>query len=300
MMKPNLSLLENLFDNPQSFEFYQAAKILEKYQSSSNNLRYTSVSSLGFPVNNINSISFQENFSIEVKVAFMNLIGQNGVLPSFFTELLTQQLQAKHQVLNDFLNLLNHRVIVLFFKAWEKYCANNWIREILKAIIGNKAFQLTKAEDELLYYAGLLAQKNRTASNLENILSDYFGVPMLIKQFQPSWIPLNNKNEIMLGKNSILGNYYLDFKSKFRLIIGPLLYSQFELLLPDSNRISAIKALVHRYLGCILSFDIQLIIKKSERPSLKLNQNSKLGWNTWLKVSEPEFGTSDVIFDGES
>ena len=45
------------------------------------------------------------------------------------------------------------------------------------------------------------------------------------------------------------------------------------------------------------NFDIQLTIKASEVPSLRLgsNQGSRLGWSSWLKTKEFEENDSQVI-----
>ena len=42
----------------------------------------------------------------------------------------------------------------------------------------------------LLCYAGLLAQRPRSASALAGLLQDYFGVPVTVMQFVGQWLPL--------------------------------------------------------------------------------------------------------------
>ena len=54
-------------------------------------------------------------------VNFMGLTGPLGVLPHYVTELIAGRLRAATRALLDFFDIFNHRMISLFYQAWEKY-----------------------------------------------------------------------------------------------------------------------------------------------------------------------------------
>src|SRR5947199_9804372 len=56
-----------------------------------------------------------------MKVNFMGLSSPTGVLPTPYTELIIERAQKKDNGFRDFLDIFNHRLISLFYRAWEKY-----------------------------------------------------------------------------------------------------------------------------------------------------------------------------------
>ena len=61
-------------------------------------------------------------------VAFMGLTGPMGVLPTFYTEKLIEEFLRCRRLKRDsipplaaFLDLFNHRLVSLFYRAWDKY-----------------------------------------------------------------------------------------------------------------------------------------------------------------------------------
>src|SRR5262249_34850998 len=90
-------------------------------------VRFRAYVSLSFPPSQIYDLE-RPTESLPVPaltVAFLGLHGPSGLLPRHYTELL-QKLEKERKdkerySLRDWFDLFNHRLIGLFFRAWEKY-----------------------------------------------------------------------------------------------------------------------------------------------------------------------------------
>ena len=114
---------------PYRFEFFQAVRILERlFQHSVGTdanpedevVRFRAHQSLLFPPSEIYGIVEQPDGRLSMTVAFMGLTGPSGALPRHYTELVIDRLRHKDRTLRDFLDLFNHRLIALFYRAWQK------------------------------------------------------------------------------------------------------------------------------------------------------------------------------------
>src|SRR6266498_4733090 len=128
------SLEQVLFEEGYRFEFFQAVRVLERlYRArlpvgcdsipAKEVVRFHSLLSLTFPPSAVHDVVPSDDGAspAQMTVAFMGLTGLLGVLPRHYTELLLERMRHKDQTLRDFLDLFNHRLISLFYRAWEKY-----------------------------------------------------------------------------------------------------------------------------------------------------------------------------------
>ncbi|RMF83908.1 MAG: type VI secretion system baseplate subunit TssG, partial [Nitrospinota bacterium] len=123
-----------LFAEGYRFSFFQAVRLLEHLyphrqpvgqdaQPSHEVVRFRTHLSLGFPASEIHEITppTDEEQPAQMTVTFMGLTGPSGVLPRHYTEFLLERVRRKDYTLHDFLDLFNHRLLSLFYRAWEKY-----------------------------------------------------------------------------------------------------------------------------------------------------------------------------------
>ena len=118
-----------------------------------------------------------------VTVAFLGLTGTQGVLPFCYTEWMLERAAAKDDTLAAFLDLFNHRLVSLFYRAWEKHRPPvlyelGAARDQRPDAFTHSLFDLIgmgteglrgrmRVQDEsLLLYAGLIAQRPHSGQRL--------------------------------------------------------------------------------------------------------------------------------------
>src|SRR4030095_12277198 len=198
--RPSNPLVDVLFQEPYRFEFFQAVRMLERIhperrpvgrfgEPADEAVRFSTSASLTFAPSQIHQITDGEPEALpsQMTVACRGLAGGAGVLPHHYTELLIERTRYKDTALGEFLDLFNHRMISLFYRAWEKYRfpvayergQGDRFTEFLFDIVGMGTRGLRNRQsfpDEiLLFYGGLFAQRPHSVSAIEAVLGDYFG-----------------------------------------------------------------------------------------------------------------------------
>jgi type VI secretion system protein ImpH len=94
-------------------------------------IRFRAHQSLAFPTSEIYDLrafpnrgiaaSTQTGPRLEMTVTFLGLTGSMGALPRYYSEKVIDRMQKRDYVLRDFLDLFNHRLIMLFNEAGQKY-----------------------------------------------------------------------------------------------------------------------------------------------------------------------------------
>jgi type VI secretion system protein ImpH len=267
----------------------------------------------------------------EMVVSFMGVVGPTGVLPYHYTALLLRRIRDKDFSLRDFLDLFHHRAISLFYRAGVKYrlpCvyersklesgpaedAEDRITGAFYCLTGmgtrGLRGRMDVADQALLFYGGHFAHFPRSASVLENMLADYFGLPVRVLQLQGQWLQLDPSEQAImpsqanrlgqnnqLGVSMVVGDRVWDIQSKFRLQVGPLTYAQFQRFLPNGDALRPLCQLAHAYVGLEFDFDVQLLLRPDEVPASRAGGGrSRLGWNTWSRTGDFRSAVDDAVF----
>lgn len=311
---------EKLATEPYRFEFFQAVRLLEvlfpdrtpvgKFAHPSGEVVHFSANpSLAFPASQIQAIDEVKDGPARLTVNFMGLIGPEGALPNPYTTLIIERLRASDTAPRDFLDIFNHRIISLFYRAWRKYRFDvagehaereRFSRHLLSLVgLGTEGLQNRQVvpDNAMIYYAGLLSQHPRSAQALQQILTDYFDVPVEIEQFVGDWYSLDTETQCQfaegtnaseeLGFGAVVGDAVWNQQSKVRIILGPLNLERYVEFLPDGEAWEPLQDWVRFFSNEEWDFEVKLILEREHVPTCELGVEEaagpQLGWVSWLK-----------------
>ena len=153
------------------------------------------------------------------------------------------------------------------------------------------------SDDTLVYYSGLLAQRPRSAQALQQILADYFEVPVEIEQFAGGWYRLDPETQCRLSESSsesgelgfgaVVGDEVWNQQSRVRIVLGPLTLERYADFLPDGQSWEPLRAWVKFFSNDEWDFEVKLILEREQVPACTLGAEGapgpQLGWVSWVK-----------------
>jgi type VI secretion system protein ImpH len=287
-------------------------------------VRFSAHVSFPFPASQIQRIDWPATpgDAPVMVINFMGLVGPSGVLPLYYTELVVERLRQKDQTMRNFFDMFTHRMVSLFYQAWEKYRftiayergeRDRFSHHLLDLIgLGTRVLQdrLDVKDDSLLFYSGLLGLHTRSAAAVERIISDYFGVPAEVEQFVGAWHRLDEGDQCLftrtadpseqLGGGAVVGDEIWNQQSGVRIKLGPLGLRHYLDFLPSGTAHLPLKSLATFIARGEMDFQIQLILKKDEVPPCELSDladpEPRLGWTSWAKTEPMRENAGDTIF----
>jgi type VI secretion system protein ImpH len=325
-------IVELLDAEPYRFDFFQAVRLLARMSPkrqvvgrfsnpSSEVVRFGSYAPVAFPASAIQELERPVSGPARMRVNFMGLTGPSGVLPLVYSELVLGRLSARDRTLRDFFDVFNHRMISLFYQAWEKYRftipyergeLDPFSHHVLALLgLGTPGLQDRQdvSDDSLLFYSGLLSLHTRSATALRQVLADYFEVPVEIEQFVGAWYPVEIDSQCSLsesmdyserlGYGAVVGDEIWDQQSRVRIQLGPLTLERYMEFLPGGDAYRHIRALARFYAGKEYDVEIQLILLREDVPvcELKEEPGPQLGWTSWVKNRDFQRDPGDAILE---
>jgi len=318
------SVEEWLYSEPYRFDFFQAVTILERLHAGAHSpgagadaekeaVRFHSRVGLDFPASDVQQLTppLKPGQPSDMTVNFLGLAGAFGPVTPPETELILERIRSKDFAMRDFLDIFNHRLVSMMYQVRRLHNIPLTTRSpehtpparYLYALFGLGAPALRERmgiEDRaLLYYSGILAQRPRSASGLECVLSHHFQVYASIRQLIGKWHALDASEQTVIGRRGrnqrlgqsvVLGSRVWDQQSAFEVVLGPMSLERYTSFLPghregakSSGAFSKLCALIRFYAGQDYDFTIRFAIRAGQRPKAILGE-TRLGWTTWLST----------------
>ena len=263
---------------------------------------------------------------LRVSLTFMGLYGVSSPLPSYFVDPITLRKREYFQ-LKKFLDIFNHRLHSLFYRAWKKYrhpfqfdarepdpytsrllaLTGQWPRSRDRSSLGGRDILPgplpTPLDLRRIPFGRFLGNRVRSARGLQQLLRGYFGFRQVrVRQFVPASVEIPVKTrlgapESILGRATRLGHHMEDRLSRFIVEIGPLPRPWFDRFLPATTGPSGgtselparIRALIDAYLRDPLDYQVKVILEPdADRPPRLGSAHARMGMGAWLGAEPAE------------
>ena len=325
------SVADGLFEEGHRFAFMQAVRLLEELYLNDDRtapgegadperevVRFRHEVRMDFPPTDVEHITYTAGDPpAEMTVNVLGLAGVLGPLPPPVSELVIERAFRKDTAFRDFLDIFNHRLISLLYRARKKFRPaldphapdRGGVARVLQAFLGLGTPHLLGRMDmrdrALLPYAGMLLDRHRSTVGLIRLLEDYFEVGVSILPFRGEWHQIEDddttaigdtgRNQI-LGRGAVLGGRVWDEAAGIEVRLGPLTLFQFRSFLPNGRAFRALAAAIRFYLRDEVTFAVRLTIAAVEVPGLYIGKREQahLGWTTWLGVKQMQHDDSQV------
>jgi type VI secretion system protein ImpH len=313
---------EALEEAPETFPFFQAVRLLQRFlpdgvknvgqgiDPSREPVRFSVNPSLSFPAGDVQDFRARDGAPPEMVVNFLGLVGHMGVLPTHYSRMIpeTNSPDPKPNALRDFLDLFHHRMVSLFYRAWERSHFfvplergdADWMTERLNDLIGlgleNSRESVGVEAEALLPYSGLLAAIPRSALSLQAMIEAYFDVPAEVEQFQGGWYRISEAHQCRidddeglggrLGEAAALGDEIWDPRARALVRIGPLTLERYRELVKGGRSWADLQGLIRYFGDGQVDIDVQLVLKREDVPGIVLGSEDEsstpLGLGSWI------------------
>jgi len=324
----HLTHLQRLRDAPEQHHIFHAFRILESaftdaprignsHRPREDRVRFGQEAELAFPPSSVAAFKPPDGAKPgRLTNRFFGLFGPHGPLPLHLTEYARARLrQHRDPTFVAFADMLTHRLMTLLYRAWRSgqpapsfdRGENDVFERKIAAIAGYHGNHLRGRDDfpdlAKRHFTGLLAQGPRSAEGLISIVSAFFGARVRIVEFVGTWLDLEESDRwqlgrpVALGGTTSVGERVWSRSAKFRLVIGPLSLAEYERLLPGGASLGRLRALVRNYLGDALDWDVNLILKGTDRPEPVLGETVRLGMTGWIGETDKTRDAADLFLD---
>jgi type VI secretion system protein ImpH len=256
---------------------------------------------MDFPASTVSRAERDQAGRWHVLVRFLGLLGPQGALPLSTTEETYGWMLARDDAFPRFLDLINHRFLQLFFRAWadarpvaqHDRPATDRFMTYLGALMGIGSAPYRDADSvpdiAKLAYAGLVGSQTKSASRLRGLLAGVLGTEVEIVEFvgarlafEPGEQSRIGRRNAALGVDCLLGGTVFSVEDKIRIRIFAADLAAYRRFLPTGPLSEKLADLVYLYVGDQLEWDVELVLPAKAIEPACLGKSGQLGWTSWM------------------
>ncbi len=330
------------------YNFYQLLRVLETDAVASGNtascaigfdeplaeefVEFEPIRDLSFMASSVSQIEHIGKPGFErskLHVACFGLLGSSGVLPAFYSDMLSNRVKLKDTALKDLISGFNSRSISFLYRAWQKsripitverrQCfdrlnENDIADNSLSSYVGLKNRTVSQNEHSeinslALYFSGYYSKHPRSSYALKQIVSTVLGVNVNVIQFFGRWFQLASDQQnslgfenVRTGTDFVIGNAVFEGNSSFRIRTEPVDFQDFERMLPGKKLFLILQEAIRLFVGKQYVVDLQIVLKGEQVPPLGLSlpeesaNSARLGIGLWLASGTPQNDADEAVF----
>jgi type VI secretion system protein ImpH len=325
-----MNSLARLQANPERYSLFAALRVLEQAfadrprfgesrKASDDGARLGNAPHLTFAPSDVTSFEMSAEQGARLEQHSFGVFGPNGALPLHLSEqAYERRRQQDDATLVDFVNVFQHRLISLFYRAWansdpatsfDRPQSDRFVMYV--GALQGLAPPEARGRDSVLDYAklsraGLFNPQARSAEGLETILGDYFGLQVEVRQFVGAWLDIPEdlrcrlggpREFATLGQGATVGKATWQCQHKFEIVLGPLTLSTLKNFLPGARGLRELHALTRLYTSDEWTWQLRLLLRDKEIPGIRMGRIGQLGWTTWL--GKRQHTADDVLIQEE-
>ncbi len=247
----------------------------------------------------------------KVDVEVLGLLGPEGAMPLHLTRWVLSRLSerwftegsdaASDTTFLDFCNLLQHRMMALYWRGWAdarpevqiEHGPAGRVQALVEALAGTALPGTKPKVPDLqtrlkLRHATALGRQVSSVERLTAYLTDVLEAPVTLVEFLGTWTEIPHRLQSRLGqqhaqlsRSAVVGARSFQRQTLVELRIGPLSLSRFTEFLADSELTARLRHAILHVMGREMEFNLRLVMAKEDIPDTRLGQ-SQLGRTSWL------------------
>ncbi|MDQ7883784.1 type VI secretion system baseplate subunit TssG [Atlantibacter hermannii] len=260
--------------------FYRFCQLLEKNQPDKpllgsthhpqdDSVRFCPHPGMGFPASELKNVEYDEDDKKPpvIRTTFMGLYGVDSPLPTAYLDDIAQRREG-HDVLQDFLDIFNHRILTQFYRIWRKYSypatfepgGKDAISRSLLGLVGlgipGTANHIATPTSRFLALLGVLRQPGKTQEGLQAVVSLLApDTTVQVSPYCPRPVEVDRPlgfygdDDFILDGNSPLGEEAMDVSSQLLIALATDNEQEARSWKPDSLLFQDFLIMLRVYLG---------------------------------------------------